>query len=172
MTTLVELQFTLTGVGWVAGHVQVGDVNAEFSASYLSNALGGLVGATVKLLQGAASERVSFDEEPGEYRWVLARDQQQLHLQLLWFDELWGGLPDDKGVVRMTALVELSAWASAVKRCCDRLLAEHGLDGYHDKWVEAPFPLEGYLALSTRLGSAPHEAASQKTRKRKLRNRT
>ncbi len=72
MTSPVEFSFRLTGTGWAEGRIAVGDRFAMPTASYLSDALGDLIRTVRSLLEGAEGARVSWEEEPGEYRGSLS----------------------------------------------------------------------------------------------------
>src|SRR5689334_2478187 len=94
---MIRFEYRLTGRGWSAATISDRETTAELTASYLSDALGDLARATVGLLRGAAAVRVSWDEEPGEYRWLLARTDEMLTLRILWFDGLRAERPDSEG---------------------------------------------------------------------------
>ena len=165
----VRLAYRLTGAGWSEGSLSIGKASASFTASYLSDAFGRLVAAVADIQEGKACARFSFDEEPGEFRWLLSRAGDRLTVRLLGFDELWGSEPDELGRVLLDADTSSQHLALAVKHVADELLELHGLDGYHDLWVEAPFPLDAYDRLCRTLWLPRHPACSVKTRKRKRR---
>lgn len=125
----------------------VGDQAITLSASYLDDALSDLVLATRLLLEGSDLERVSWAEEPGEYRWVLERDGDDLRIRILTFDDLWSGLPDSAGAEQFDATCPLDAFRAAVAAGARRVLDEHGARGYREKWIEHEFPTEDLAAL-------------------------
>lgn len=165
----LALNFRLTGSGWAAGDIRAGVESTPFTASYLSDALGNLVAAAADLQEGAAAARFSFDEEPGEYRWLLEREGDSLIVQILAFDELWGHKPDQAGRLLFRAQVKPLDFCLAVKQVADQLLELHGLDGYFDRWVEAPFPVDSYTRLCKALWMERHPACGAKVRKRSRR---
>lgn len=67
----VELTYELTGTGWADCRIRIDDVVATVTASYLSDALGDRASGIAALLREHPEARVSFWEEPGEYRWIL-----------------------------------------------------------------------------------------------------
>lgn len=136
----MELVYRLTGTGWSEAWIADGDAAATVTASYLSDALGNLLAAVVALLDGAAEARCSWDEEPGEFRWLFAREGGRVHLRILGFRELWGDEPDERGTVVFETRQDLRVLAAAVASAAERVLAEHGEEGYLAKWVDAPFP--------------------------------
>lgn len=79
----VGFTYRLTGEGWSEARLTIGAASTPLSASYLDDALGDLVAAAV-LLPGAESTiRLSWAEEPGEFRWVLDRSGDQLAVRVL-----------------------------------------------------------------------------------------
>jgi hypothetical protein len=67
----MELVYDLKEDGWA--HVRIADASShfEFTCSWLSDPLGNMATATVMLLNGSAEESFSFQDEPGEYRFVV-----------------------------------------------------------------------------------------------------
>lgn len=96
--------------------------------------------ATAVLHRAQSTVRVSWAEEPGEFRWVLDRSGDDLSVQVLSFDSLWGPDPDEKGKVLLPSICFLTAFQP---RDCVRRRAV--LDGwgeaeYRAKWIEHYFP--------------------------------
>ena len=161
----VRLRYDLTGVGWAECAVEIDGARAVVTASYLSDALDALGAATAAVLQGEPEATAAFDEEPGEYRWRLARvGADRLRVRILEFDELWGGRPDAEGRPLLDAECRLRTFAGAVVAELQRLLAEHGEAGYEARWAEHAFPrgrldeLERLLAERRESGSRPEQA--------------
>jgi hypothetical protein len=91
-------------------------------------------------LHGSELQRFSFDEEPGEYRWVLRRVwPDRLRVEILEFSELWSNAPDDEGTVLLRGDCTTKEFALAVVSALDSVLAEHGEAGYKERWG-CPFP--------------------------------
>jgi len=100
--------------------------------------------------------RFSFDEEPGEYRWILtAIHGGGLALKILEFPQLWGEKPDAEGRIVLDATCQVRVFGEAVLVSLNRLLEEHGLKGYRQIWSNAEFPVEDYRVLCSNLGSIP-----------------
>lgn len=87
----MSLRFTyrLTGVGWAEADVACGEVSARLTASYLRDALGDLLRAVRDIVHGAESATCSWEEEPGEYRWLFSVVSGQVRLRILWFDDIY-----------------------------------------------------------------------------------
>jgi hypothetical protein len=149
----VAITYKLVGTGWAECTVHLNDSHASLTASYLSDALGNLAAAALNLIRGSELERVSFDEEPGEYRWVLKQYRPgELSLRVLEFPELWSEAPDDSGSVLLRGACSTQDFARAVAGGLEAVLAEYGERGYKAKWVEHPFPNAALAALKSELG--------------------
>ncbi|MFL6277626.1 MAG: hypothetical protein ACJ74G_20770 [Blastocatellia bacterium] len=137
----VYITYKLTGSGWAECLLAIDDQTIITTASYLSHALESLLQGIVDIMRGQAEARASFDEEPGEYRWLfLRKDEQTLNIRILWFDGLWGHKPDNKGHIIFDGDCRLRTFAEAVLSASQKVLAEHGLEGYKDQWHRDEFP--------------------------------
>ena len=70
----VDFTYRLTGTGWSEASLRVGEQVVHLTASYLGDALGDFLTAIVLLTEGAGDVRASWQEEPGECRFVLTRE--------------------------------------------------------------------------------------------------
>lgn len=139
----VSIEYKLTGAGWAQCRVQIGDAEARLTASYLSDPLDNLLEAMRLLLSGVTEVHTSFDEEPGEYRWVMRlAGPGRVSVAILWFDELWSDRPDEKGEAILTAECRLRTLAGAVLAAAQAVFREHGDEGYRTEWSGDPFPSE------------------------------
>lgn len=147
----VEFDFKLIGPGWAEGRLAIGDGWVEVTASYLGDALGDLLRAVRELTEGADQARASWDEEPGEYRWIFRRTKANIQVMILSFRE-WRGVvdaPDSKGRPLFDAKCGLSDLVGAIAGGARRVLEEHGSEGYRTRWIEHVFP-EGDLEVLER----------------------
>jgi hypothetical protein len=134
----LRLDYRLVGVGWAEAEVSHGVAAATVTASYLADALGDLLRAVGALGDGAATVRCAWAEEPGETRWLLAREDADVDVRIVAYDA--AGRRDEEGAEVFRARVPYADLRTAVVDAAERVLAEHGEDGYLAKWVEAPFP--------------------------------
>ena len=111
-------------------------------ASYLTDALGQLLLALAELIEGSAFATASWDEEPGEYRWLFSRDGRRVSLQVLAFPDGWPRLPAADGTLVFASEGELDEMARAFTKGMRAVLEEWGEDGYKEKWHADPFPTE------------------------------
>lgn len=149
----VAITYRLTGTGWSEARLAIGHASVTLTASYLDDALGDLVRGAVALGQAESTVRVSWAEEPGEFRWVLDRVGDDVAVRVLWFDSLWGGEPDEKGRVLLDERCSLDDFRRAVAHGARAVLAEWGEEGYRNKWAEHEFPTAALTRLEASLSS-------------------
>lgn len=139
----VSVTYNLTGAGWAECLVEIGDQQACLIASYLSDALGDLLHAIKGLLYGAPDTTACFTDEPGEYRWRFHRSEpDQVRLRILRFNECFSKSPDERGEVILDGQCRLSTLAGAILAAAQRILREHGVEGYAREWKNHRFPEE------------------------------
>jgi hypothetical protein len=139
----IHLTYKLVGSGWSECTLR-DDAGAEctVTASYLSDALGNLVLAALAIGSGFTCASFGFDEEPGEYRWVIEQEDINLvRIKMVSFQELWGGKPNQQGQLLFSTTCRPVVFAAEVLRVASKLLDEHGEASYLEHWVEHPFPV-------------------------------
>ena len=144
----VFISYRLTGKGWSECSVLIEDQQAVVTASYLSDALGDILAAATVVLQGAPEATASFAEEPGEYRWRFIRvGMDRLIIRILEFSQWWGNRPDKEGKLVLEAECRLRTFAGALRSASQRVLEDHGIDGYREKWGNNDFPIDQQTRL-------------------------
>jgi hypothetical protein len=137
----LSIDYRLAGSGWAECTISDEQASCEITASYLSDALGRLVVGAIGLATGLSSVSFCFDEEPGEYRWVIQSvGINEISIEMLAFDELWGGKPDKDGKSIFVTKCRPVVFARAVHRAATAILDQFGVDGYLKKWHAQPFP--------------------------------
>jgi hypothetical protein len=147
----MHFEYRLVGTGWASATIAHGGATAELTASYLSDALGVLLLAVEEALSGAEEARCSWDEEPGEYRWIFKSDGVDVDLEIKWFDALWGDEPDENGRSVFAVSVALREAAVCFAGSAQAVLDKHGTAGYLEKWLDFPFPAETLSRIQRRL---------------------
>jgi len=142
----VDFAYRLTGTGWSEARLADGRSSVTITASYLGDALGELLEAIGVLLGGGEQARCSWEEEPGEDRWLFDRAGSDVRLRVLAFPDGDPLESDDRGQVIFESTVPLREIASAIASGAQTVLDEHGQDGYLRRWVEHPFPV-GHLRM-------------------------
>lgn len=137
----LTIDYRLTGIGWSECVISDGQASCSTTASYLSDALGSLVRAAHALLTGFSALTFSFEEEPGEYRWVIRSPRyNEIDLRILGFPDVYSALPEADGRVLFQTVCVPETFAVAVFEAAERLRIELGEDGYAEKWAEHAFP--------------------------------
>ena len=137
----LSVEYALVGTGWAKCTLESDDSRCEITASYLSNALARLLIAAASLVAGFKTVSFGFDEEPGEYRWVIeAVDLNLCSLEILEFPELNGNRPKSEGRLLFSAKLRPVVFGNAVLAAAQELLAKHGESGYEERWSEHSFP--------------------------------
>ncbi len=147
---MIEISYKLVGTGWAECKVTDENKQVTVTASYLSDALGALSEAVLNMMTGVHETRASFDEEPGEYRWVFTRQNDsddKVHLQIIEFTELWSGKPDEDGAVIFESSCSADQLGKAMVTCLDAVKDIYGDAGYKEKWVEHEFPSKTHAQL-------------------------
>ncbi|SFU61616.1 hypothetical protein [Nitrosospira multiformis] len=142
----LSITYVLTGTGWASCTIETVDTKVTLTASYLSDALGSLVVSGIAVLSGFDTCSFGFDEEPGEYRWVITAVPHMIQIHVLEFAELWGWRPNSQGKLLLTFKCARLVFAKAVHAAALAVLEQHGIDGYEEQWVHAKFP-ERQVAL-------------------------
>lgn len=148
------IDYRLTGLGWAECTIEDEVSSCTVSASYLGDALGDLVLSACAALRFFSRVSFCFEEEPGEYRWVILSPRlNEIELRIYKFQESWGSKPDDQGALLFSTKCLPLTFAQAVHQAASKLLASLGESGYIEQWSEHPFPilplreLERLLAL-------------------------
>lgn len=134
-----SFEYRLVGSGWSEGTIRDDEAHATLTASHLSDALRSLLEAVALVTEGQAEARCSWEEEPGEYRFVLRRDGNDVALSVLGFDEL-RGRPDEEGTVIFLTRQSVLRVARVILAAAQKVLDDVGLDGYREMWVQHEFP--------------------------------
>lgn len=149
----MEFTFILEGAGWAKARLQSGEKLADVTASYLSDALGDLLRAVGKLISGSSEERSSWEEEPGEFRWIFNATEDRTTLRVIWFNSRWhpifddygrltrhDELPDDRGQTVFETQEPLVDVVRGIEAGAPAVLREHGRAGYREAWGSGGFP--------------------------------
>lgn len=143
----VSVTYRLVGSGWAECDVIIDDQLASMTASYLSDALGSLLEAAIRLMRGASDASAFFAEEPGEYRWLFTRiGEDRVRVRILAFDD-WNDQPEARGTLRLDAECRLRTFTGAVLAASQQVLREFGAEEYLRHWSTFPFPVEAQAEL-------------------------
>ncbi len=157
MLDITQMQFhvayRITGLGWSECVVSDREDSCTVTASYLSDALCHLLLAATAVASLFGRITFSFEEEPGEYRWVITSPRMnEIELEIIDFDESWGGKPDSAGRSLFKTKCQPDMFARAVFNAAQQVLREYGEAGYAEKWGEHAFPMLQFRQLERILG--------------------
>jgi hypothetical protein len=136
----VQFNYEIVGVGWARASAGDADSKVELTASYLGDALGDLLEAIGILLEGGTAARCSWEEEPGEYRWIFTRDGDEVRLVILALPDNFPPMPDEDGVEVYRTTEPLVDLATSIADAAQRVLDQYGEAEYLRWWIDAPFP--------------------------------
>jgi hypothetical protein len=143
----MRVEFSLFGIGWLAATLTDETASATVTASDLSDAPGDLLLAVWTLLDGDAQARCSWQEEPGEYRWLFARQGDLANLRILSFNDAHPREPDQAGRMVFDTTQPVLSMAEAFADAASKLLDEYGIEGYKAKWMGGEFPEETLTSI-------------------------
>jgi len=153
---LLNIEYRLTGTGWASCKLVSEDSSCLISASYLSDSLYKLVLSAISVCVGVNRISFGFDEEPGEFRWVIKHVEiNEIEIQIRSFKELWSGKPDEDGEVLFQTRCRPITFAKLVHATAKVILDDIGETGYLEKWAEHPFPSMQFLELSRLITELP-----------------
>jgi hypothetical protein len=144
----VEIDYRLGEAGSANARILHGDKCYEMPGiSYLSDALGDMAQATVSLMTGADSAIFSFQDEPGEWRWVLQRgeaDSLSIRIYRSEINFAWKLKPVVEVFYCECVVLDFVGQVFAILHT---ILKEHGVEGYKQRWRNFEFPIAVYQKL-------------------------
>jgi hypothetical protein len=143
----VRLDYRVDGPGWADARFAIGDEAADLpNVSYLSDALGDLLRAVLGIEREESAVSVVWVLEPGGYRWTFRRRGEDVDIRIVEFPE-WVELPEERGRILLDASCGVGELVAAVARGARSVLVELGEAGYHEAWIEHPFPTDELAVL-------------------------
>jgi hypothetical protein len=153
---LLNIEYLLVGTGWANCKLTNEDSSCVVSASYLSDALYKLVLSAISVCVGVERLSFGFDEEPGEFRWIITQPRlNEIKIEIRSFQETWGGKLDEEGDLLFQAHCRSITFAKLVHTAAQALLDDVGEAGYLKKWAEHPFPSVQFQELKRLIEELP-----------------
>lgn len=146
----MRFEFNLGGHGGADGEITDETAHASIPASYISDALGDLLYAVWRISQGDPTSRFSWADEPGEWRWIMTRDDRDVSLRVLWFDGRHPPRTDEHGELIFQTRQDVTVLARAFALGASRALAKNGEEGFLESWGH-PFPTRKLEVLQAAL---------------------
>jgi hypothetical protein len=148
----LTFEYAIAGVGWADATIADSESSARLTASYLGDALGDLLLAVWLLLEGATRAQCSWEEEPGEYRWLFERHGPDVHLEVVAGMRIFG--VQERGDILFETTQPLLVVAEAFTSAAERILSQYGEEGYRARWVQHDFPTATLRSIRERLRAA------------------
>jgi hypothetical protein len=134
---VISLQIKYLQHGWVDASLSDGSISIPVTGSYISDALGDLVRATLRLARGESRAECSWLSEPGDYRWLLRRVPDGLDLTVLEFADWHPRKADAQGRAIFLFQGSLERWVRQILSEFQRMLDEYGGEGYQERWSQS-----------------------------------
>jgi len=145
VANLIEISLKLTGRGWLEAILKGDDAESIISASYLSDAPSDLIKSVILLLEGVKESKCEWQIEPGEYRWLLKKESDFVHIQIVLLNQSFSG--NSKGQVVFIGTGDLLEFALSIMRGFSRIALEYPADDYMNLWGHE-FPVEALGRLN------------------------
>jgi hypothetical protein len=153
---MMQLVYKLAGAGWADARISNTSVYRDMAVSYLSDALGAMARAALQLLRGAREASFSFQDEPGEHRWILSRGEaDSLRIRILWFEDNFSPRPQERGTEVFGCDCAVLDFVGQVSSVLQTLLADEGIDGYIRRWQSDEFPVDTFAEIQRLLTPQP-----------------
>ncbi|MFJ6426727.1 hypothetical protein [Streptomyces hydrogenans] len=144
MTGDLQFRWELGGAGWASCRIADGAGEYRANIGYCTDALADVLYAVAGLYGDATVQRVSFDLEPVELRWLFQRRERDVALALYEFPDgatSWGSPDETGGTLAWSSSSPRGVLGHVVMEAAESVLREHGEDGYREKWMLHPFPV-------------------------------
>ncbi len=143
-----SVELDLVHMGWLLAVLGSTHGERRLYASYLTPALDDLLAALVRVTTGHRHERLSWDSEPSECRWLITVDPfAHAHVRILEFPDRIAEQPDREGHEILHSDVPLRTLVRSVATAARALLTRVGEDGYARRWRAGRFPQNDLRAL-------------------------
>jgi len=149
-----EFTYKLLGSGSAEAWVFVDGRGVQMIISYISDALRDLARAVTDLfnLPDGGQVRFSWEDESGEYRWIINRHGDAVTVKIVKFERCFSKLDDNRGELLFQVDCSLLRLATQVRGQIKQIFNEHGLDGYCEQWRNFSFPLDELDLLTKLIG--------------------
>jgi hypothetical protein len=149
----MRFDFKLTGSGWATVELEDGASHLTIIASHISDPLADLLHAAWRVLDGEVETRSLWEDEPGEYRWIMRRENDDVVVGVLEFRSAHPQQADDLGQQVFETRQNVKTFARAVALGASRTLESSGEAGYSAEWGGRPFPDRALALIRSALQS-------------------
>lgn len=149
---MVNFSCELIGRGWMKAELTNEEDVTNLTASRLSDGIRDFVTAIFLLLEGNVTSQCSWQEEPGQYRWIFQINNSIVKVRVLWFEQAFSRLDNIKGQEVFLGEESLMHFGRMVARSIQKLIDYHGEKEYYEKWGYE-FPRKEFERLKKSLKS-------------------
>ena len=129
----------LDGIGFMQMVATADDQHVERSSSYIFDGVEATGSALVALARGATAVRFSWFDEPGEYRWVVNRDGEEVRVVLREFPDWSPRRVDEQGEAVLETRCDLLRFLTQFRGQLQQLRNDHPGPEFERLWHN-PFP--------------------------------
>lgn len=141
------LQYNVGEHGWADASVSCeGNTYNIDSISYLGDSFLELSEAVKSLLNGASEASCFFEHEPGQTRFRLFREGEDITLQIYQFENELAEDPWEKGEKVFECITQLKRLKSQYLNEADKIIKNIGIEKYKERWGYE-FPKEVYECI-------------------------
>jgi hypothetical protein len=158
---MFDFELRLAHTGCIEARLSSPEQEVFVSATPLSDAPADLTRAILLLLEGSPEARCSWQEEPGEYRWLFTRQGGVVRLTVLDFPDAFSRQDDLRGECLFMGECELQWFASRLQQQFHYFLATLGAEDYQREW-RYPFPAAELHRLQELLSRPNHDSEMAK----------
>ena len=153
---MIQKQFRFTfklGRQWCFASVCHGVNSVDVEASYICEPLGDLATALTMLYKSPGWQRTAiWLVEPGQFRWLLDRDKDQVRMRVLWLPH-GKDIDSDLGDLLLDTTAPLKRVATQVCGQMRQVLDDWGAGGYQEQWGR-DFPFDQLCELADAIEKA------------------
>lgn len=150
----LKINYNLGDHGWASVDMHNGRERVYMTISYLHDSLAEFITAANLLLKGAPDAKVIAMDEPGEHLVHLqSLSAANLAIEIRWFKDWasWNLITEKEFEVVFKCHDTILNFSTEIFNNAKRILDQHGMEGYKEKWIEHDFPFDEYHRLKSLL---------------------
>ena len=150
----LKIKYQLEQAGWATVTAWNGRESAKLTVSYLHDTLADLINAAIRVRNGEKEVHVLLMDEPGEHLIVFrSEDGVTINFEIRWFEDWasWNFVPEQEYKKVLSGIDTTENFLEEVFKNAESLLADNGIAGYKQKWIEHDFPIDLFNTLKSML---------------------
>ncbi|OFT03730.1 hypothetical protein HMPREF3107_01515 [Neisseria sp. HMSC31F04] len=151
MTESFHIAYQLHDAGWASVTVKYGEESHQQAVSYLHDSLKDLCNLALALQSGSSitEAKVLFLDEPGELVLLVSAAEQnnEAEVKLIYSDDCFFNFNRSPQQALWHGKVDRYELAENIRLILEDIYLNIGEKEYLERWIEHPFPKQGYLKL-------------------------